>query len=326
MTKPALSSAANRAWNSADRQNWAATPTKLAAPLSNWLLHAPGAALAAERLLGLSRQRSLPRFAHPNFALWFVARHKQNGRPSRGQVVLFPDTFTLYNEPHIGIAATRLLDALGYEVILPRRRVCCGRPQISRGLLPHAKRLARAQLDALAPYVARGLPIVGLEPSCLLTFRDEYPDLLDDDRAAQLAAHRVLLDEFLHGELQRGVLALDDLRSPLPARPALLHGHCHQKALASTAPTLALLGASGLDAREIDSGCCGMAGSFGYERDHYALSLKIGERALLPAVRAAPAETLLVAMGTSCRHQIADGARRRAVHIAEALWERLAKE
>jgi Fe-S oxidoreductase len=285
----------------------------------------PGASVLAERLLGISRHRSLPHFARTNFARWFERHRKLGGAPSRGTVVLFPDTFTLYNEPQIGIAATRLLETLGYEVILPRRRVCCGRPMISKGLLDEAKRLGRAQLHALAQYAERGLPIIGLEPSCLLTFRDEYPDLLDDRRCEALRSQSMLLDEFLLRELKRGALQPGDFcRAPLPARPALLHGHCHQKALASTSATLSLLRAAGLEPRELDSGCCGMAGSFGYEREHYAISLKIGERVLLPAVRAAPAETVIVAMGTSCRQQIAHGAGRPAQHLAEVLWSRLA--
>ena len=293
------------------------------APLSNVLLRAPGAGLAAEWLLGVSRRRPLPSFARMSFARWF-AGHTRPARPAaRGRVVLFPDTFTLYNEPRVGIAATQLLETLGYEVVLPRRRVCCGRPMISKGLLAEAARRGRAQLDALAPYVAARLPIIGLEPSCLLTFRDEYPDLLHDPRTTALAEQSVLLDEFLHRELQSGRLDGARLQSQGPALPALLHGHCHQKALSSTAASLALLRASGLDAREVDSGCCGMAGSFGYEREHYDISLKMGERALLPAVRATPDEAVIVASGTSCRQQIAGATGRTARHVAEALWERV---
>ncbi len=296
----------------------------LTAPLSNWAVRMPGAGLVAERLLGVSRHRPLPRFARTSFARWFERHRKLGGVAARGSVVLFPDTFTLYNEPRIGITATRLLERLGYEVILPERRVCCGRPMISKGLLDDARRLGRAQLQALAPYVDAGLSIVGLEPSCLLTFRDEYPDLLDEPRCEALRSQSMLLDEFLNGELRRGVLQADDLRGKsLLTRPALLHGHCHQKALASTSATLSLLRAAGLDAREVDSGCCGMAGSFGYEREHYDISLKIGERALLPAVRAAPGDAIIVAMGTSCRQQIGHGTGRTAYHLAEVLWSRM---
>jgi len=261
-------------------------------------------------------------------------------------VVLFPDTFTDYNEPAIAQAAVRMLEAAGYEVILPRRRVCCGRPLISKGLLREAQALAREQMEWLAPYAAAGLPIVGLEPSCILTFRDEYPDLIDDPRTAALAQHTFLFDEFLAKEIREGRVTLPfsstDHRPPTTdhssmstgSRPSsvvgrqfLLHGHCHQKALVGTAHALELLRLiPGATVREVDSGCCGMAGSFGYEAEHYDVSIKIGERALLPAVRALPPEAEVVAMGTSCRHQIADGAGRRARHLAEVLADALENE
>jgi len=242
--------------------------------------------------------------------------------------VLFPDTFTDYNEPGIGRAAVRVLEAAGYEVILPRRRVCCGRPLISKGLLGEAQALAREQLDWLGPYAQAGLPIVGLEPSCILTFRDELPDLVDDPRAQVLAQRSFLFDEFLAKEVSAGraTLALkrSDVQTLERSNAYLLHGHCHQKALVGTAHALALLRMiPGAEAREVDSGCCGMAGSFGYEAEHYDMSMRMGERALLPAVRALPPEAEVVAMGTSCRHQIADGAGRRARHLAEVLADAL---
>jgi FAD/FMN-containing dehydrogenase/Fe-S oxidoreductase len=321
------------------------------APLANRALQLPGVGLLNERLLGISRRRTLPHFATETFLHWFAEHRGTESREPRTEnqetkeqehrgtenrerdhrplttVVLFPDTFTIYNEPQIGVAATRLLEALGYQVILPARPVCCGRPLLSKGLLPAARRLARQQLAWLAPYAAHGLPIVGLEPSCVLTFRDEYRDLLDDPRAETLARQSLLLDEFLAAELARGALPEQPFGpAPETPLPALLHGHCHQKALASTAPTLALLRAAGFAPREIDSGCCGMAGSFGYEREHDAISRKIGERALLPAVRAAAPETTIVALGTSCRQQIADGSGRSTQHLAEALWARRAGE
>ncbi len=190
---------------------------------------------------------------------------------------------------------------------------------LSKGLLSQATRLARAQLDWLAPYAGHGVPIVGLEPSCLLTFRDEYPDLLDDPRAAALAGQAMLLDEFLASELERGAFDTALLGSR-DGRPALLHGHCHQKALSSSTHSLGLLRAAGYAAREVDSGCCGMAGSFGYEAEHYAVSLKMAERALLPAVRSQPPDAVIVASGTSCRAQIRHATGRRALHIAEALY------
>jgi Fe-S oxidoreductase len=270
-------------------------------------------------------------------------------------VGLFPDTFTDDNDPQIGRAAVRVLEAAGYEVLLPRRALCCGRPLISKGLLDQARALAQQQLEWLAPYAEAGLPIVGLEPSCLLTFRDEYPDLLDDPRATALARQTFLFDEFLAGEIRAGRAALPfhDDRQPTTDQESriedrgsriedqeptrnhgprtmdygqyLLHGHCHQKALVGTAAALELLRLiPGAEVREVDSGCCGMAGSFGYEAEHYMISQAIGERALLPAVRNVPPEAVVVAMGTSCRHQIADGTGRPALHLAEVLAEVLA--
>ncbi len=333
------------------------------APLANRALNLPGAGWLNERLLGISRRRRLPQFAREPFHAWFW-RHRTQFEdrrwriedsappssifypPSSWTVVLFPDTFTDYNEPAIAQAAVRVLEAAGYEVILPRRRVCCGRPLISKGLLREAQALAREQMEWLAPYAAAGLPIVGLEPSCILTFRDEYPDLIDDPRTAALAQHTFLFDEFLAKEIREGRVTLPfsstDHRPPTTdhssmstgSRPSsvvgrqfLLHGHCHQKALVGTAHALELLRLiPGATVREVDSGCCGMAGSFGYEAEHYDVSIKIGERALLPAVRALPPEAEVVAMGTSCRHQIADGAGRRARHLAEVLADALENE
>jgi Fe-S oxidoreductase len=315
------------------------------APLANRALGLPGANWLGERLLGISRRRSLPHFAGESFHQWFERRqaeiadcklqidssHSQytidNLQLSR-TVVLFPDTFTDYNEPAIGRAAVRVLEAAGYEVILPRRPVCCGRPLISKGLLPAAQALAREQLEWLAPYAEAGFPIVGLEPSCILTFRDELPDLVDDPRAQVLAQKTFLFDEFLAQEVKAGRAALSFKRSNVGtlerSNAYLLHGHCHQKALAGTAGALALLRMiPGAEVREVDSGCCGMAGSFGYEAEHYDISLRMGERALFPAVRALPEAAEVVAMGTSCRHQIADGTGRRARHLAEVLADAL---
>jgi len=326
------------------------------APLSNWALGLPFASMLNERLLGISRQRQLPHFAREPFGRWFEShRGEQLGtkplipesRSPAATVVLFPDTFTTYNDPAIGRAAVRVLEAAGYKVLLPSRPICCGRPMISKGLLTEAKALAMQQLEWLAPYAQAGLPIIGLEPSCILTFRDEYPDLLDDPRAAVLAKQSFLIDEFLAHEIKSGsaklrfraatedterteklpkeaVSSVSSVISVAKNREYLLHGHCHQKALVGTAHALALLRMiPGADVREIDSGCCGMAGSFGYEAEHYAISQAIGERVLFPAVRALAAEAEMVAMGTSCRQQIADGTGRRARHLVEVLADAL---
>ncbi len=291
------------------------------APLVNRVLALPFLPVLQERLIGVSRHRSLPPFASQPFHRWFASRQApvDADRPS---VVLFPDTFADYNDPHIARAAVRVLESAGYRVLLPTRRVCCGRPQISKGFLKEVKALAQRQLDALGPYAAAGIPIIGLEPSCILTFRDEYPDLLDDPRTATLAQMSFLFDEFLACEVRAGRVTLR-FRDQAPRR-YLFHGHCHQKALIGSTHALTLLRMiPAADVREVDSGCCGMAGSFGYEAEHYAISYKIGDRALFPAVRALPADAEIVAMGTSCRQQIADGTGRRARHLAEALADAL---
>jgi Fe-S oxidoreductase len=233
-----------------------------------------------------------------------------------GRVVLFNDTFNTYNTPEISIAATEVLEAAGYEVILPGHR-CCGRPMISKGLVDMARNAARETVEKLFPYAEKGIPIIGLEPSCLLTLRDEYLYLLPNDpRPAKIAEHAVMFEEFVTSRMETG-----DWRLKIEEKPGniLLHGHCHQKSLVGTGPSKKLLGLTGATVTEVDSGCCGMAGSFGYEAEHYDVSLKMGERRLLPAVREQAADTLVVAAGVSCRAQIAHGTGRRALHPAEVL-------
>ena len=277
---------------------------------SRWLL---------ERVAGIDRRRPLPRLAGQTFTAWF-ARHRAPADAPRGEVVLFHDTFVTYNTPAIGQAAVSLLEAGGYRVVLVDRR-CCGRPMISKGMLAEAREHAAWNVARLHPYAARGVAIVGLEPSCLLTLRDEYVDLLRTDEARTVARESVLLEQFLLRERARG------LTLPFAAhgRRALLHGHCHQKALVGTAPTVQALRWAGYEVSEVDSGCCGMAGSFGFEREHYDVSVWLGNRRLAPAVTAAPADTEVVAPGVSCRQQIEHLAGRRARHPAEALWQAVAR-
>jgi Fe-S oxidoreductase len=224
-----------------------------------------------------------------------------------------------YNVPSIGQAAVQLLEAAGYRVVLVDRK-CCGRPMISKGMLELAREHARHNVAQLAPYAARGVAIVGLEPSCLLTLRDEYVDLLRTDEARAVAGQSALLEQFLLREREHGL----ELAFAARGKKALLHGHCHQKAMVGTAPTVAALTWAGYDVAEIDSGCCGMAGSFGFEREHYDVSVALGNRRLAPAVKAAAADTEVIAPGISCRQQIEHLAGRRAKHPAEALWQALA--
>jgi Fe-S oxidoreductase len=235
---------------------------------------------------------------------------------------LLVDTFNRYFEPENARAAERVLARAGYRVVTAdpasRRPLCCGRTFLSAGLVDEARHEAKRMLDALAPHVAAGTPIVGLEPSCLLTLRDEFPAILPGTATNALAERARLFEEFVDSERSAGRLGL--ALAPMPGRTALLHGHCHQKAFDTVgAAVTALRLIPGLTVETFDSTCCGMAGSFGYEAEHYEMSLKIGELDVLPKMRSAPTDTLLVACGTSCRHQIADAVGREARHLVRIL-------
>jgi FAD/FMN-containing dehydrogenase/Fe-S oxidoreductase len=295
------------------------------APMSNWATQSSLGRWALERI-GVDSRRPLPPFAPQTFDAWWRAHRTGNGTKAvvgaagagadseRPQVALFADTFLRYNVPEVGRASVRVLERLGYDVIVPEVG-CCGRPMISKGLLPSAKALAQRNLEALLPLARAGVPIVGCEPSCLLTFQDEVPDFLPGDDAQALAKVTALIDVFLHQHIQN-----HGWPGPVAGgRKVLFHGHCHQKAITGTRAAVAVLGAAGFDVSELDAGCCGMAGSFGFEREHYDVSLAIGERRILPAVRGLPADTEVVAMGVSCRQQIGHGAGRHARHLVEVL-------
>jgi Fe-S oxidoreductase len=286
------------------------------APLSNWLVNSSLNRWLMEFFAGVDRRRPLPQFASETFEDWF-RNHEAEGDGSTGEVVLFHDTFNNFNTPNVAIAATRFLERSGYRVVLVDKK-CCGRPMISKGMLGQAKENAAWNVDKLAPYAEKGIPIVGLEPSCLLTLRDEYPEFIRTNTAKKVAENSFLLEEFVLREQAVGRLTI---KGSGKGRKVLLHGHCHQKALVGTAPTLAILKAAGYEVSEVDSGCCGMAGSFGFEKEHYDLSLTIGNRRLAPAVKAASAEVEIVAPGISCRQQIDHLAGRKAKHPAELLWE-----
>ena len=287
------------------------------APLSNWVAGSTLFRHTVQRALGIHPGRRLPPFASQTFRRWLGRNRPAVLGAARPDVVLFNDTFTNYNEPAIGVAALRLLESSGARIAVPDV-VCCGRPMISKGLLEDAKANARRNVALLAPLVSGGAVVVGCEPSCLLTFVDDYPALLDSAEARMVAGRAQLLEEYLVREAEAGRY------SPMAAGAAggamLVHGHCHQKSLVGTGPMLRLLRrVPGLDVREIDSGCCGMAGSFGYESEHYRLSLQVGEERLFPAVRRSGAEVELVASGFSCRQQILHATGRRARHLAEVL-------
>ena len=279
---------------------------------------------AGKRWLGFAAQRSLPRWR--GSFLNSLRSWASSGKA--GEVVLFVDTFNNYFEPENARAALAVLDRAGYGVHVARavdggRPLCCGRTFLSAGMVDKARVEATRVLASLKPYVERGVPVVGLEPSCLLGLRDEFRSMLPGAETEALASRALLFEEFLAREHEAGRLALQ--LKPLAENRALLHGHCHQKAFgAMPAVQRALSLVPGLKVETVESSCCGMAGSFGYEADHYAVSMKMAELSLLPRVRAAGEDTLLVADGTSCRHQIADGASRKAVHVAQVLARALA--
>lgn len=275
-----------------------------------------------DRLVGIDRRRPLPAVAPQSFQEWFRARPARRGAP-RGPVVLWDDTYLSYNEPEIGQAAVHVLEAAGYDVTLVTERRCCGRPMISKGLLADARRHAEHNVALLAPFAERGIPIVGLEPSCMATFRDEYPDLLGSEPARRVAAGSYFIEEFLTELVDGGDVTLAFDADAVPER-ILVHGHCYQKALTGTTALLQMLCLlPNVTVEEIPSGCCGMAGAFGYEREHYEISMACGEDRLFPAVRDAGPETVVVAAGVSCRHQIAHGTGRRAVHPIVLLTDAL---
>lgn len=278
----------------------------------------PGISGAIKRAMGFAPQRSLPRFKAS-----FLSKARTDGQATPGrEVMLFVDTFSNYMEPENARAAQQVLEAAGYTVRFNTREgerpLCCGRTFLTAGLVDEAKAEARRLLDAVKPYVDRNVPIVGLEPSCLLSLRDEFLNYGYGEEARKLAAQAFLFEEFLVREKQAGRLALD--LDALQASEALVHGHCHQKAFDAFTPVQTVLGwIPGLKVSPVESSCCGMAGSFGYEAEHYEASKAMAELSLLPAVRQHAGNALVVADGTSCRHQILDGADTEAVHVARVL-------
>ena len=286
------------------------------APLSNWLLESDGGRDLLDRYAGIDRRRQLPSFSSQTFEQWFHARETTDVEGARGTVVLLPDTFTNYNHPELGRAAVKVLERLGYSVVVPAT-VCCGRPMLSAGMIDRARANAAANVDTVHPYVAQGAKVVGLEPSCILTFRDEYLDLLDDDgRVSSIAGAAMLIEELVAEALADGA----ELRPSREPGKVLFHGHCHQKALVGTGAAMEVLRSiPGCDAEEIESGCCGMAGSFGMEKEHYDVSMRIGEQGLFGPIRAAGDAVTVVSEGVSCRQQIADGTGATAKHLVEVL-------
>ena len=265
----------------------------------------------ARVVVGMPQQRRIPAFAPRTFRSWF--RQHQSANPGESPVILWPDTFNNFFSPQTAIAATEVLESAGYEVLLPPGTLCCGRPLYDFGMLARAKDLLLQILDDLAPFIEAGVPVVGLEPSCAAVFRDEIRNLFPkDERARRLSDQTFLLSEFLEK-------CAPDFQLPRLQRQAILHGHCHHKSVMKMTDEEAVLTRMGLDFQAPAPGCCGMAGSFGFGKDKYEVSIAVGELELLPAVRRAPTDALIIADGFSCREQIAQCTDRHALHLAEVI-------
>ena len=306
--------------------DWLHRYRKPLALLVGWRNAWPGLARFAEARLGIAAARPIPL---PSRQAFVAAESKSTGE--RGKVILFVDTFTHYYTPEVAQAALAVLTAGGYSVEVlkphaddaePARPLCCGRTYLSQGMVDAAKREGRRMMAALAPALAVGTPIVGLEPSCLLALRDEFYSLSLGPEVAQLGKQAFLFEEFL---MREGNKELKLNLRPIPGGRAVVHGHCHQKAFGAMKSVRKVLGwIPEFEFEIVDASCCGMSGSFGLEAEHYEASRRMGELALLPAVRAAPAEATIVADGFSCRHQIKDGTGRDAIHVAVLLQRALA--
>jgi len=286
------------------------------APVVNWFQGTAAFRKVLEKVAGFDSRRRLPAYARQTFPKWF-ARRPGPDRPTARKVVLFDDTYMNFHEPGVGISAVELLESCGWEVVLAGAG-CCQRPRISHGFLRKAKAEGEKTLRKLDAFIQRGLKVVVCEPGCASALTDDLPDLIDDEQLARRIKQNVLMiDEFLAGEVQAGRL---DCGFTSPFRRILIHGHCHQKSLYGTTHMKRLLDSvPGISVDEIDSGCCGMAGSFGYEKEHYDLSMEIGEQRLFPAIRNRQAGTAVVACGFSCRQQIADGTGAKALHWVETI-------
>jgi Fe-S oxidoreductase len=298
--------------------------------LVNLVNHAPGISPLLRKALKLSELRQIPQFSEVSFQKWAEKSgvHGLEDETETGsdpapsaqhKVILWPDTFNNYFHPETSRAAVDVLRHAGLEVIVPRKHLCCGRPLYDFGMIDQAKRYLQKVMRVLGKQIDRGIPIVVLEPSCASVFRDELRSLFPaDPRAIKLRAQTFLLSEFLEHRAP-------GFRAVQLSKKVLLHGHCHHKALMKMKDEESILRKMGVDLQSLDSGCCGMAGSFGFEKDNYNVSMAVGERVLLPAVRQAAPDTLIVSDGFSCREQIQQTTGRKAVHLAEVMQLALGK-
>lgn len=295
--------------------------------LYNFLFTNSLTASIGKSIAGFADKRSIPLLHKTTLKSWYKKHQKNKTKPatSKGKVYLFCDEFTNYNDTEIGIKAILLLEKLGYEIQIPTH-IESGRTYLSKGLVRKAKTIAIKNVELLKDLITENTPLIGIEPSAIYTFKDEYLDLMPDylkESAEKIAQNAMLIDEFIAKERDLGKITKDQFKKD--KKLIKLHGHCHQKALSSLTPTKKMLTLpENYEVHIIRSGCCGMAGSFGYEQEHYDLSMKVGELVLFPEVRKQPAEVIIAAPGTSCRHQIKDGTGRKALHTLEVLWEALA--
>jgi Fe-S oxidoreductase len=283
----------------------------LAPSLVNFINRAPFFSGLTKAIIDVAPERTMPSFAPESFTHWFARRPVHNRGKRR--VLLWPDTFNNYFHPAVAKAAVDVLEDAGFQVVLPKQNLCCGRPLYDYGMLATARRWLRKILDSLGEEIAAGTPIVGLEPSCTAVFRDEVYEMFPENESARrLKQQTFTLAEFLEKHAP-------DYHVPTLQRKALVHGHCHHKAVMHFDCEKKLLGEIGLDCDLPDSGCCGMAGAFGFEADKYEVSIAAGERVLLPAVRKAAKDTIIVADGFSCREQVRQTTGRHALHLAQVL-------
>ena len=289
---------------------WSRVASRMPAT-ANFFTQTPGFRNLAKFAAGYSQKRTIPPYAPQTFKDWFRRRAPRNvGQPP---VILWADTFNNHFTPQVAQAAVEVLENAGYQVKVPRQSLCCGRPLYDYGMLDTAQKLLRQILAALKPAIEAGIPVVGLEPSCVTVFRDEMPDLLyGDETAERLSEQTFMLSEFLEKQVK-------NYQPPRLERKAVVHGHCHHKSSLKFDSEKELLKKVGLDFQILDSGCCGMAGAFGYEKEHYKVGIECGERVLLPSVRNAPREAVIITDGFSCREQILQETDRRALHLSQIL-------
>jgi Fe-S oxidoreductase len=292
----------------------------------NFMMTNKSTSKLVKKFSGFAVERSMPTMHKTTLRRWWERERQKIKEPVKkvGKVYLFCDEFTNYNDTLIGMKAIMLLVKLGYEVVIPKH-IESGRAWLSKGLLRDAKKIAQKNVSLLAPLISADTPLIGIEPSAILTFRDEYVDLVDDEQlhdAKELASNVYMMEEFIAREAAKGHIREDQFTKE--NKVIRLHGHCQQKAwnaLSASVNTLSL--PQNYSVETIPSGCCGMAGSFGYEKEHYQISMQIGELVLLPSVRGFGDDVIIAAPGTSCRHQIKDGTGRLAKHPVEILYEAL---